>query len=211
MNCQPLTLSQVEFQYPSNELSIGSQPLLHQISLTLPPTGMLHIRGSNGSGKTSLLKLLAGMFRPDAGEIKYGDVDIWSNITAYQQNLSYLGHKNGFNPGLTVWEHCHLDWHIPPDASALTQMLQNLDLWSVKDRACYLLSAGQKRRVALLRLLSCATQLWLLDEPLVALDAAGVTFLMACLQQHISQGGQVIYTSHQPLPWHATVHQEYAL
>ncbi len=211
MNCQTLTLFQVEFQYPSNELSIGSQPLLHQISLTLPPTGMLHIRGSNGSGKTSLLKLLAGMFRPDAGEIKYGDVDIWSNITEYQHNLSYLGHKNGFNPGLTVWEHCHLDWHIPPDVSSLTQMLQNLDLWSIKDRACYLLSAGQKRRVALLRLLSSATQLWLLDEPLVALDTEGVTFLMVCLQQHISQGGQVIYTSHQPLPWHATVHQEYAL
>ncbi len=172
---------------------------------------MLHIRGPNGSGKTSLLKLLAGMFRPDAGEISYGDNNIWSHIAAYQQNLSYLGHKNGFNPNLTVCEHCQLDWQMPPDPQYFSQMLHDLNLWSVKDQACYLLSAGQKRRVALLRLLLSSAQLWLLDEPLVALDAEGVAFLMSCLQQHHAKGGQVVYTSHQTLPWHAPVHQEYVL
>lgn len=211
MNCQPLTLTQVGFQYPSRELSFGSRPLLQDISVTLSPASMLHIHGPNGSGKTSLLKLLTGMFRPDEGEICYGDTDIWSNIAAYQQKLSYLGHKNGFNPGLTIWEHCQLDWSMPPDPQFITQMLQSLELWPLKDCACSLLSAGQKRRVALLRLLLSSTQLWLLDEPLVALDTAGVAFLMTCLQQHIGQGGQVVYTSHQPLPWHSPNHQDYAL
>lgn len=211
MNCQPLTLSQVGFQYPSREWSLGFKPLLQRISIILPPESMLHIRGPNGSGKTSLLKLLSGMFRPDEGEIRYGDVDIWSNITDYHQKLSYLGHKNGFNPGLTVWEHCHLDWPTCPQASLLDQMLAELALTPLKDRACYLLSAGQKRRVALLRLLLSSAQLWVLDEPLVALDTEGVAFLMTCLQAHIRQGGQVVYTSHQPLPWHARNHQDYVL
>ena len=212
MNCQSiLSLSHLGFQYPSRELSTREHPLLHQISFDLPSASILHIRGPNGCGKTSLLKLLAGMFRPDSGTIRYAGEDIWANLAAYQRNLRYLGHKNGFNPALTIWEHCQLDWQMTSSEQHTKTILQDLELWAVRDYACDRLSAGQRRRVALLRLLLSPAQLWLLDEPLVALDSEGVAFLVTCLQQQIEKGGQVIYTSHQSLPWDTPGHQEYAL
>lgn len=207
----PLALSELDFSYPTQALLTRAQPLLHRISFQVPRAEIMHISGPNGCGKTTLLKLLAGLFRPDAGQITYAGKDIWSDIVAYQQSIRYLGHKNGMNPGLTAWEHCQLDWHAVLPTHDIEKSLQDLALWSVKDRPCYLLSAGQKRRVALLRLLLSPAQLWLLDEPLVALDTDGVTWLMSCLRQHIAQGGQVIYSSHQALPWQASGHQAYAL
>jgi heme exporter protein A len=210
INCPaPLSVSQISFHYPSRELTLHADPLLHRISLTLAPGNLLHLQGPNGSGKTSLLKLLAGLLRPESGYISYDNQDIWSNIAMYQQQISYLGHKNGFNPGLTVWEHAQLDWWS--DQHSIHQSLHDLDLWSVKDKLGAVLSAGQKRRVALLRLLLSPTQLWLLDEPLVGLDTQGIAFLLACLEQHVRKGGQIVYTSHQPLLLSTADHQEYVL
>lgn len=196
-----LALSKISFDYPVQGLSARNKPLLHQVSLSLAPGEIIHIQGPNGSGKSSLLNLLAGILRPDEGEIHFAEQDIWSNITAYQHHIQYLGHKNGINPALTVWEHCHLDWHIPLQIADLRCALQDLTLWSVKDRVCETLSAGQKRRVALLRLILSPAQIWILDEPLVALDADGVAWLIQRLQDHITKGGQVIYSSHQSFAW----------
>lgn len=236
--CGSLALSDVSFHYPSRELSSGPHSLLHQISFTVPAASVLHIQGQNGSGKTSLLKLLAGLLRPDAGVITYAGHDIWSNIASYQHNICYLGHKNGIHPNLTVWEQAmensayvahKLCSQLPTPSLAssstsrglsagsrdftqvLEQCLKNLNIWSLRDQFCATLSAGQKRRLALLRLLVSPAKLWLLDEPLIALDAEGVDFLMACLQEHVANDGQVIYTSHHALPWCAPAQQEYHL
>lgn len=205
-----LALSEVSFHYPSRELSCSSHSLLQQISFTVPPAGILHIQGQNGSGKTSLLKLLAGLLRPDSGVISYADTDIWSNMTAYQNNICYLGHKNGIHPNLTVWEQAQESSQSLP-VESLEQCLKHLNLWALRDRLCGTLSAGQKRRMALLRILVSPAKLWLLDEPLIALDAEGIDFLMACLQRHMVNQGQVIYTSHHALPWCAPAQQEYRL
>ena len=151
------------------------------------------------------------MLQPDAGDIGYGDHSIWADLAAYQQNITYLGHKLGYNSNLTIWEHAHLDWDLSADPARLVQILHEFKLWAIKDRVCAQLSAGQKRRVSLLRLGLAATSLWLLDEPLVTLDQEGVTVLMRRIQQHVAQGGQVIYTSHQPLPAHQMAHHEYEL
>lgn len=206
-----LELSEIHYQYPSRELSLRPDPLLNQISFRLDVGEVMHIRGPNGSGKTSLLKLCAGIYRPDAGFIRYGERDIWSDLTTYQQNICYMGHKNGFNPGLTVWEHAQWDGANAVNTQDISQILHDLELWAIKDKLGYLLSAGQKRRVALLRLCLSPAQLWLLDEPLVALDQAGIAYLVAQLQRHTAQGGQIIYTSHQALPWQTANQQEYVL
>ena len=197
---QSLILSQVSFDYPNKELS-GVQPLLHEVSFTLNAGQILHIQGPNGSGKTSLLKLLAGLLRADEGVITYSGADIWSNIADYQQNLNYLGHKNGLHPNLTVWEQACENQPINAKEKVM-QSLHDFDLWVVRDKFCATLSAGQKRRLALLRLFLSPAKLWLLDEPLTALDAQGRTCLMTYLQAHIGVQGQIIYTSHQALPWH---------
>ncbi|HVT62175.1 MAG TPA: heme ABC exporter ATP-binding protein CcmA, partial [Legionellaceae bacterium] len=204
-----VSVQQLYFDYPSPTLSLCQTSLLHKISFDLPKNGILHISGANGSGKTTLLKILAGFFRPVAGYIFFDQKDIWSALPEYQQHICYLGHKNGISMDLTAWEHCHFDLQIPKYSPQIPLALQQLSLWHVKDLPCQLLSAGQKRRVALLRLLFSSASLWLLDEPIVGLDDAGITVLMSLLQNHITSGGQVIYTSHQALPWGNIAYQEY--
>ncbi|PJD90707.1 MAG: heme ABC exporter ATP-binding protein CcmA [Legionella sp.] len=206
-----LSVHQLSFDYPAQTLSKRTTPLLHQVSWALASGQMLHIRGANGSGKTTLLKLLAGLFRPDEGHITYDAQDIWSDLSSYQQNIRYLGHKNGLSPALTPIEHGQLDICALPAQSILDALLHQLSLWEVRALPCHLLSAGQKRRVALLRLRMSSAKLWLLDEPLVALDEAGIQVLMSFLQEHIASGGQVVYTSHHPLPWISAMHQDYLL
>lgn len=203
-----LTVSALCFTYPAQNWSLSKQLVLHDVSFQLESGEIMHIQGQNGSGKTSLLKLLAGLLYPDTGHIMYEGIDIWTDIAVYQQKICYLGHKNGVNPNMTVWEHCQLDWASLVDAE---QSIKSLALWSVRDRAYATLSAGQKRRVALLRLCLSPARLWLLDEPLVTLDPEGVAWLLTALHQHIEQGGQVLYSSHQPLAWHGSEHQVYAL
>ncbi len=206
-----LSVKQLSFDYPAQTLSKRTNPLLHGVTWALQSGSMLHLRGRNGSGKTTLLKLLAGLIRPDAGHILYADQDIWTDLPTYQQNISYLGHKSGLSPALTPLEHGLFDVCALPERHTVESALQQLSLWDVKDLPCHLLSAGQKRRVALLRLRLSPAKLWLLDEPLVALDEAGIMILMSFLQAHIAVGGQVVYTSHQPLPWIGDQHEEYVL
>lgn len=208
MHLGPLIVSELSFTYPLHARVLSKQRLLQAVSLHVAAGEMVHIQGQNGSGKTSLLKLLAGLLRPDAGTITYAGQDIWSDIVGYQQKICYLGHKNGVNPNLTVREHCQLDW---PAAPEIDQSIKDLALWSVKDRLYSLLSAGQKRRVALLRLCLSSAQLWLLDEPLVSLDAEGAAWLSSALHQHTAKGGQVLYSSHHSLAGHTPNQRVYAL
>lgn len=206
-----LVLSQVSFQYPSQNLFTDHSSLVHQISFGLPPASILHLQGQNGSGKTTLLKLLAGLLRPDEGVITYAGNDIWADISDYQSKIGYLGHKNGIHPNLTVWEQACAIPGISHEHPSLMPYLQDLNLWSLRTQLCATLSAGQKRRLALLRLLLTPAKLWLLDEPLNALDTKGMDFFLSCLQQHLTDNGHIIYTSHHALPWCAPDHQEYDL
>ncbi|MFT4059989.1 MAG: cytochrome c biogenesis heme-transporting ATPase CcmA [Legionella sp.] len=185
------------------------QPLLKEVTFHLPVGGLLHLRGANGAGKTTLLKLIAGLYRPIHGEIRFLGREIHSNLREYQQQLCFVGHKTGINLSLTVRENCFFDLHY--HKQSLKELASIFKLERYLDLSCALLSAGQKRQVGLLRLWMSQAKLWLLDEPLVALDAKALELLMAKIADHRAQGGAVVLTSHQTLPLDASEYQEYCL
>jgi len=203
-------VEELGFEYPDIVLDHAPAPLLQNINFNLSAGELLHLRGSNGSGKTTLLKLLAGIMSPMTGLIRYDGVNIAHQLVSYQAQLCYVGHKTGMSSALTVIENCQLDlkYNHHDDRDALLDRFSLLDM---KDKPYYLLSAGQRRRVGLLRLLLSKTQLWLLDEPLVALDQSMLGVFMDCMQEHRQQGGMVILTSHQRLPLASEDYQEYCL
>lgn len=186
------------------------KPLLNKVQFSLAAGELLHLRGANGAGKTTLLKLLAGLLQPNEGEIHYDGESISNDCSAYQRKLCYVGHKSGLNPLLTVKENCFFDMHWGRRYLSFENLLESYGLQGLADEPCYLLSAGQRRRVGLLRIAMTDASLWLLDEPLIALDAAAIQTLMTCLENHLAQGGQVIMTSHQSLPYRHT-YLEYSL
>lgn len=190
------------FSYPDKQI-------LNDIHFSLQAGALLHLRGENGSGKTTLLKILAGLYAPEEGGIWYQSNNVLEDIAWYQQQICYVGHKTGISLPLTVKENCLFNFHYTGDNLAC--VLEQFDLERLADTYCSQLSAGQKRRVGLLRLALSNASLWLLDEPLVALDEQAISLLMRQLQRHVTAGGQVILTSHQAIPELDVPYKEYYL
>lgn len=187
------------------------QPLLHKVSFHLPAGGLLHLSGSNGAGKTTLLKLIAGLHQPSEGMIKFLGNSIAADLEGYQRQICLVGHKTGINPYLTIKENCLYDVHYASKNIDIHSLSEVFNLHHHLDHPCGLLSAGQRRQTALLRLWMSDARLWLLDEPLVALDKQALTIIMDKIQQHRSNGGAVLLTSHQSLPLNKAEYQEYHL
>lgn len=191
------------------------QPLLHRVTFHLPSGGLLHLRGANGAGKTTLLKLIAGLYSPLNGEIQFLEQNIEKDRAAYQEQLCFVGHKTGINPNLTLRENCYFDLHVSSTLSRKIEQIEELafifKLEHHLDSSCGLLSAGQRRQVGLLRLWMSDAKLWLLDEPLVALDDRSIELVMTKIGTHRKQGGAVLLTSHQQLPLNRSEYQEYCL
>lgn len=171
-------------------LGRGDRVLVDGLSFAVLPGTLLHLRGRNGIGKTSLLEVLAGLRKPVAGDIRHAD-----------QNLHWLGHRNALNGDLSVQENLRF-WCALQGIGTVTiePALDRLGLARLRHRLCRSLSAGQKRRAALARLLVARRRMWLLDEPLSALDAEGLQRFSEILVEHLDSGGGVVVTSHQPLP-----------
>jgi len=186
------------------------KPVLDKVQFSLAPGQLLHLKGANGAGKTTLFKLLAGLFKPNEGEIFYEGQSIYRDLVSYQRKLCFVGHRTGLNPLLTVKENCYFDMHWGRRNVHLEDLLEHFGLQGLDEEPCYLLSAGQRRRVGLLRLMMTDAKLWLLDEPLIALDTTAIQTLITCLGNHLGKGGQVILTSHQTLPF-PQPYQEYSL
>lgn len=187
------------------------QPLLNKISFHLPAGGLLHLKGANGAGKTTLLKLIAGLHHPSHGQINYQGQPVHQDLSAYQRQLCFIGHKTGINPYLTIRENCLFDLHCSESNESIETLTTVFKLETHLDQPCGLLSAGQRRQVGLLRLWMSDAKLWLLDEPLVALDDKALEVIMTKIEQHRSQGGAVLLTSHQSLPGNTASYQEYRL
>ena len=185
--------------------------LLNNIQFSLGAGQLLHLQGANGKGKTTLLKLLAGLLTPNEGEIQLDGESSTKDSISYQRMLCYIGHKSGLNPLFTVRENCLFDLHWGRRSISFERLLEGFGLQGLEDEFCYHLSAGQQRRVSLLRIAMTDARLWLLDEPLVALDTEAILTLKLCVENHLEQGGQVVLTSHQGLPFLRQTYQEYSL
>ena len=181
--------------------SRGERRLFAGVGFSLAAGEWLHVQGENGSGKTSLMRLLVGLSPADAGEIRWCSEPAPS--TEFRRDLIYLGHHAAVKEDLTPLENLRLAAAldgIALDERTALAALARLGLRGREELPVRVLSAGQKRRVLLARLLTRPAVLWVLDEAFNALDAAAVQLLGVLIAEHLSKGGMAVLTSHQPLP-----------
>jgi heme exporter protein A len=185
-------------------------PLLRDINFEVRNGSSLHLLGANGAGKTTLLKLIAGLYHPLQGKILFDSSLIHDDLEHYQKQCCYIGHKTGINPLLTVRENWRFDLQGNKALLDFEGLARVFQLEAMLDIPCSQLSAGQKRQVALLRLWFSDARLWLLDEPLCALDETACNILTSKIDEHVSNKGMVLFTSHQKLALRSAT-QDYRL
>jgi heme exporter protein A len=176
--------------------------LFKRMSFSLARGQLLLVQGGNGQGKTSLLRLLTGLSRPDAGEVRWRGEPITRCREAYYQEMAYLGHANGIKDELNPVENLRFHDGLHGRAFAsdhAVATLKRLGLSRCLDLPCRALSFGQRRRVALSALLLANASLWILDEPLTGLDTHAVALVEGLIRDHLHAGGLVVATTHQAM------------
>lgn len=181
--------------------SRGYRDLFADLNLHVQPGEILRVEGRNGSGKTSLLRILAGLAQPVSGDVLWNGGKIHDPQTEYFQNLLYIGHKPGIKYELSAMENLCLSRALfgTRTENGLEEALYQIGLYGFEDMPAAMLSAGQKRRVALAQLFLTQAKLWILDEPYTSLDVAAVALLEEQFRLHVQAGGMLIMTSHQPV------------
>lgn len=181
--------------------SRNERSLFKGLSISLIDRSILTIKGENGSGKTSLLSIIAGILQPDDGEILYANEKvIGENYPEYCDIILYVGHKNAVKPQLSVRENIKF-WAELKGVSELVKIaLDYFDLNEIADVPCGRLSAGMQRRVALARLLVSKSDIWLLDEPFTNLDESMKYKLASLISARCERGGIAIIASHEDVP-----------
>ncbi len=179
----------------------GHRALFSGLNFDVHSGSAVHIVGENGVGKTCLLRILAGLGQSEQGVVRWNGSDITEHPSGYYSAMTYLGHKIGLQEKLTVRENLIFLDHLGASACAVTatESLKIMDMDGYVNSPVFQLSAGQRQRVGLVRVLRSHAQLWLLDEPATALDNAGTALLEYAMGVHINAGGIIIYTSHQNL------------
>lgn len=204
----------------------GERTVFAGLNFALGPGGALVLRGPNGSGKSSLLRLMAGLLKPAAGAITWDTETVGRDPEAHHRRLHYVGHLDGLKSALTVAENLAF-WAGLAKASGgsgeVKAALARFGLDHLTEVPARLLSAGQRRRLALARAVATPAPLWLLDEPTVALDADSVAALERALGEHRAGGGMVVAATHAKLdlgkvaeldlarhavPWFADIREE---
>jgi len=162
---------------------------------------VLLLEGQNGSGKTSLLRILCGFREPDAGQVFWCGEAI--NDSQYYADMAYIGHLDGVKKELTVLENLKVSLALGlPGQYSIQQALDKVQLANYDDVLVQALSAGQKRRLSLARLLITQNCLWILDEPFTSLDKQGIALIESLMSEHCAAGGMIVLTSHHDIDLH---------
>nr|WP_295745233.1 heme ABC exporter ATP-binding protein CcmA [uncultured Acidocella sp.] len=165
----------------------GERLVQQGVSFELRPGGMLLLRGANGAGKSSLLRAIAGLTPLAAGELFWDALPAFADREAHAQRIAWLGHQDAVKPALTAGE------HVPKSALAA------VGLEKFQALPARFLSAGQKRRLAIARVVAADRPLWLLDEPTTGLDAASIDQFLGLCAAQLAKGGMIIASTHTPI------------
>jgi len=191
----------------------GDRLLFKNLSFTVNEGELLLIKGRNGTGKTSLIRLISGLAAPEAGDIRWQGQSILDIRAAYLRLLIYVGHENGLSLDLTVEENLafHRSLKARPTRLGVEEILRKLGIAGYLNVPCRFLSAGQKRRVALARLSISDCKLWLLDEPFSWLDGQASDVVTDLIIWHLQHGGLCLTTCHQTIDWQDAIVAEIQL
>ena len=178
----------------------GDRCLFKDLSFALNPGELLLLEGKNGSGKTSLLRAIAGLLELESGTISWDESPIEKERQVFQNSLVWMSHKVGFKGDLTLVENLQYESKLRLQSSAdFDDTLKQLNLGKLRRLPMRSLSAGQQRRVALARMLMSSALLWMMDEPVSNLDTDGRSLVVDLLGRHLANGGMAIVAAHQDL------------
>jgi heme exporter protein A len=179
----------------------GERCIFANLSFSVSSGELLLLEGRNGSGKTSLLKVVAGLLEPETGDVRWNGSAIRSQRQDYLGAIAWLGHRTGFKRDLTAVENLRFEASLRPVRTRdIEQALERVGVLRLKKQALGSLSAGQQRRVALARMLLADAPLWLLDEPFTNLDREGRMLVIELVHEHVHAGGLCMLAAHQDMP-----------
>ena len=180
----------------------GDRRLFKKLSFTVEPGGLTEVHGPNGSGKTSLLRILCGLTAPAEGEIRWQGENIQAFREEYSADIAYLAHQDGIKHELNAIENLRVASGLAGQAltkQEASRLLERVGLVKSQYLPAQLLSAGQRRRVALARFLGADATIWILDEVMASLDSAAVELSRNFISDHLNAGGMAIVATHQEL------------
>jgi heme exporter protein A len=177
----------------------GERLVFRALDFVVAPGEALVVQGPNGAGKSSLLRLAAGLLRPAAGSLTWNRAPVDADPDAHRARLAYVGHLDAVKPALTARENLAFWSRLAGGGADIGPALAAMGLGALAEVRAQFLSAGEKRRLNLARLAACPAPLWLLDEPTVSLDQAGVARFTELARAHLANGGLIMAATHLPL------------